>query len=198
MALRIPDVLRYEIRHRLEDLRGTAAGGGPREWLNAHPLLAFGTAGLSLMLVGLVLVWTLWPAPGESFPQAKTAWFYDINTGKLFEASPKKTGPIAAPSGPASNGGLAGFRAHVYSYVRNPNESELFVGFLEQPDPESESKCSASDMRELDRWTQSRLIRRPKDKDWVRASSPEGQAILEEMIRPNKKGQTPICQVPRY
>jgi hypothetical protein len=197
MALRIPDVLRYEIRHRWEDLCGKAAVGGPREWINSHPLMIGGVAAASAALVGLLLILALRPASNASPVQGKLAWFYDVNTGRLFQGSPKKTGPIAAPSGPASRGEPAGFRAHVYSYALRPNESELFVGFLEQPDPDAGGKCSASDMRDFDKWAQNRLIRRPNDKDWVRAASPEGRAILEEMVRPNKKGQMPIYHVPR-
>jgi hypothetical protein len=79
----------------------------------------------------------------------------------------------------------------------DPNVSELFVGFLERPDPDSDTKAAASDIRDFDRWARSRLIRRVDDKQWVRVMSPEGQAILNEMTRPNKKGQTPIYQVPK-
>lgn len=197
MAFRIPDVLRYEIRHRLESLQGLLGGMGPREWINSHPLMIAGVAGVSLAIVGLVLMVVLRPASSTSPVQGKRVWFYDVNTGKLFQGSPKKVGPIAAPSGPASDGKPAGFRAHVYSYRLHPNESELFVGFLEQPDPDAGGKCSVSDMSDFNKWAQNRLIRRPDDKDWVRATSPEGQAILEEMLRPNKKGQTSIYHVPR-
>jgi len=196
MAFRIPDVLKYEIRHRLEGLRSGAAGTGPREWINAHPVLIAGVAALSAALVLLALVLTLRLGSGASRVQAKTAWFCDVNTGKLFQGNPKKTGPIPAPSGPTSSGEPAGFRAHVYSYVLEPNEAELFVGFLERPDPDAEGKCSASDVTEFDEWTQNRLIRRPRDKDWVRAASPEGQAILLELTQPNKRGQTPIYNAP--
>jgi hypothetical protein len=159
-------------------------------------MLIAGVAGLSVILLGLVLAWTRWPASGISRKQGKTAWFCDVNTGKLFQGSSKQAGPIAAPSGPASNGEPAGFRAHVYSYVLDPNESKLFVGFMERPDPDAERKYSASDMSNFDKWIRGHLIRRPNDKQWVRAASPEGQAILKEQTQPNKRGQTPIYQVP--
>jgi len=42
MALRIPDLLRYEIRHRLESWRGTTGDGGLRGWINDRPGLAIG------------------------------------------------------------------------------------------------------------------------------------------------------------
>lgn len=197
MAFKIPDVLRYEIRHRLENLRGGTNDEGPRGWINAHPLLIASVAGLSAVSVVVVLVSVLWPGSETSRARPRTAWFYDGNTGKLFPGSPKKAGPIAAPSGPASDGEPAGYRAHVYSYVRNPNESELFVGFLERPDLDAAKEHRTADLRDFGRWVQGHLIRRPKDKQWVRAASPEGQAILDEMVKPNKRGQTPIYQVPR-
>lgn len=197
MAFRIPDVLRYEIQHRLESLGFGAYERGPRAWVNAHPILAIAVMGASLTLVIVALARVQWSSPDSSFPLAKTAWFYDINTGKLFQGSPKKIGPIKAPSSPTADGEPAGFRAHVYSYLREPNDAELFVGFLERPDPDSESKCSALDFGQFDKWARSRLIRRPKDKGWVPATSPEGRKILDEMIRPNKKGQTPIAHTPK-
>ncbi len=196
MAFKIPDVLRYEIQHRLERLGIGTSGMGPRQWINERPLLVASVAGVSAVLLVLALKWTLWPASDAPQMRAKTVWFYDVNTGKLFEGSPKKAGPIAAPSGPAPDGEPAGFRAHVYSYVLDPNEAELFVGFLERPDPEAPTECSAAERSDWGRWVQGHLIRRPNDKKWVRAASPEGQAILKEQIQPNKRGQTPIYQVP--
>lgn len=197
MALRIPDVLRYEIRHRLERLGMGPGDGGARQWVNEHPGPALGLAGGSLILILFVLFLALRPASRVSVPQGRKVWFYDVNTGRLFPGSPEKTGPIAAPSGPASDGEPAGFRAHVYSYVPDPNDSELFTGFLERPDPDAASKPAATDMEDFERWARSRLIRRVQDKKWVWAASPEGQAILQELLQPNKQGQTPIYHTPR-
>ena len=138
---------------------------------------------------------TVWGS-APLFRQGKTAWFYDMNTGSLFAGSSKRTGPIAAPSGPALSGEPAGFRAHVYSYVLDPNESELFVGFLECPDPNAVVRAAASDMRDFQKWAERRLIRRVHDKAWVQATSPEGQALLQELTRPNELGQTRLYQMP--
>lgn len=192
----IPDWLRYEIQHRLEGWRDQASLATPRERLNAHPTLIASVAGSSMLLLGVVLLCVFWSASGTSHRQGKMAWFCDISTGKLFVASSKKAGPITAPSGPAPNGEPAGFRAHVYSYVLDPNESELFVGFLERPDPDARREYAAADMTDSGRWIRGHLIRRPTDTQWVRAAGPEGQAILKELILPNKRGQTPIQHVP--
>jgi len=95
------------------------------------------------------------------------------------------------------DGTPTGYRAHAYSYVLDPNEAELFVGFLEQPDPWSGRKIVASEMRDMETWAKGRLIRRVNDEKWVPAASEEGQAILQELLRPNKAGQTPIHQTPK-
>ena len=85
-------------------------------------------------------------------------------------------------------------QAHVYSYVPEPQKADLFVGFLERPDPNGGKL--ASDTMDFDEWARGRLIRRVSDKQWVQAAGPEGQAILNELMRPNKKGQTPLYQMP--
>ena len=196
MAVRIPDLLAREIRHRLERFQDRAGQFGLRAWVNENSRLVLVVAVIAVLVLAVVTVRAFKPAAAHPFAQGKTAWFYDVNTGRLFLAGSRETGPIAAPSGPARGGGLAGFRAGVYSYVLDPNEADLFVGFLERPDPDAGGR-PAWDMRDLDTWAQARLIRRVKDKQWVQAQSPQGQAILRELVRPNKKGQTPVHQMPR-
>jgi hypothetical protein len=145
----------------------------------------------------LVFALVLRPTPPRAFEEGRRAWFFDQNTKTLFVGSSKETGPIAAPSGPLPNGDPAGFRARVYSYVLNPRENELFVGFLERPDPNAGIKVSAGDMAEFSQWARARLIKRVEDEQWVAPASPEGREIIEALARPNRKGQTPIYQTPR-
>lgn len=122
--------------------------------------------------------------------KAKQVWFCDANTGQLFLASSRHLGPIAAPSGNQPDGTVAGFRAHVYSYVLEPSESDLFVGFLERPLERKQDEVSARDMADESLWIKTRLIKRLEDEDWVRASSRKGKEILEAMSQPNRRGQT--------
>jgi len=197
MAFGIPDFLRYDLRHRIERFQDGVKRGNLRRWINDSPGLVLAITIVSALLLIVAVVWVLWPSSAPLLRQGKTAWFYDMNTGSLFTGSSKRTGPIAAPSGPALSGEPAGFRAHVYSYVLDPNESELFVGFLERPDLNARARATASDMSDFQKWAQSRLIRRVDDKAWVQAASPEGQALLEGLTRPNELGQTPIYQMPR-
>lgn len=196
MAFGIPEFLRYELRHRIERFQDEVKRGNLRAWINDSLGLVLAATAVCGLLLAVVIVWALWPNSAPLPRQGKTAWFYDMNTGSLFSASSERTGPIAAPSGPALSGEPAGFRAHVYSYVLDPNESELFVGFLERPDPNARARAAASDMRDFQKWAQSRLIRRVDDEAWVPVASPEGQALLEELTRPNELGQTPIYQMP--
>lgn len=197
MALRLPDWLVYEIRHRLERVPRPGHGVGLRDRINDNPLWIGGLTAFSLLL--LLLVWGLASrsTPQREFEEGRRAWFYDQNTGELFVGSSKKTGPIAAPSGPLPNGEPAGVRARVYSYVLDPDESKLFVGFLERPDPDTPFKASAADMKEFSKWARGRLVKRVEDEQWVAASSPEGHEIVEALTRPNRKGQTPIYHTPK-
>ena len=197
MALGIPDLLSREIRHRMESICDGIKRLQLRTWINTHQGLVLGVAIVSVLLLAVVLVRVFKSEPTLAFRQPKLVWFYDANAGRLFLSSGKDSGPIEAPSGPAPGGEPAGCRAHVYSYVLDPKESDLFVGFLEKPDPDSTAGKLSSDMRGFERWAKGRLIKRVKDKKWVPAASPQGLAIVQETMRPNKKGQTPIYQTPK-
>jgi len=197
MAFNLPDWFIYEIRHRLEGLPHSGNGLGLRDWINDNPLRVGGATVFSVLFLALMFGLASRSTPQREFNEGRKAWFYDQNTKELFVDSSKKTGPIAAPSGPLPNGNPAGFRARVYSYVWNPKESELFVGFLERPDPNAGFKASAADMAEVHKWAQGRLIKRIDDDHWISATSPEGGDLIQALTRPNRKGQTPIYQVPK-
>lgn len=197
MAFRVPDWLRYEASHRIEWLQDRFRHVRVRESINDNPRMVLGVTVLSLLVLTGVVALVLRPAPRRRYDLGRKAWFYDLNTGELFVSSSKKAGPIEAPSGPLPNGEHAGLRAHVYSYVLDPNESELFVGFLEQPDPSAGASRRAADMSDFRKWAEMATIRRLDDSDWVPATSPGGREILQGLTRPNERGQTPIYQVPR-
>jgi hypothetical protein len=200
MAFRIPDPLKYEIRYQVQrfglGLERIGLGGGrpldvPRWAVVCASCLA------ALVLIRLV-VWVFTPSAVRPFKEGPKAWFYDLNSGSLFVVADRGEGPRAAPSGPLPGGGPAGVRAHVYSYVLDPNASELFVGFLERPD----SNGGGTDRRsanaaETGPWGHGRLIKRTGDKQWVSAASAEGCEILKALTHPNERGKTPIYQVPR-
>ncbi len=194
MGFKLPDWFIYEIRHRLERLPCGSSRLGIRDWINESPLRIGGVTVFLVLVLALVFGLSSRSGPRQDFKEGRRAWFYDQNTEELFVSSSKKAGPIAAPSGALPNGDPAGFRARVYGYVWNPQESDLFVGFLERPDPDAGSKTSGADMAEFPEWAQGRLIKRVEDDQWVSATGPEGRDIIQGLTRPNNKGQTPIYQ----
>ncbi len=196
MALKIPDLLQYEIRHLLERGRGVLERRDIRQWIDQHAGGVILITVLSIVLLAFVLLRILWPTTASPFSQSRLAWFYDANTGQLFTARFQHAGPIPAPSGPLPDGSPAGFRAHAYSYTLEPDESDLFVGFLERPDPSAAALSASYESTDFDTWARSRLIKRTKDDRWVAATSPQGQTILHELLEPNADGQTPLYQLP--
>jgi hypothetical protein len=197
MIFRVPDWLDYEIRHKIERLRDRYERLQIREALNESPATVLIVALFSVLLLGGVWCWAGREPADRRYPANKKAWFYDLNTGELFSASGKQIGPIEAPSGPLPDGGPAGFRAHVYSYVLEPNASECFVGFLEKPDPHTDARQLASARTNFAEWARGRLIRRVDDDPWVSPASPPGREIIENLTRPNRLGQTPMYHMPK-
>jgi hypothetical protein len=197
MQFRIPDWLSYEIRHRLERLRDGYERLHVKDAINDHPKAAAIIALLAVLLLAGVASLIRQETPAQHYREGKKAWFYDLNTGKLFSASSKHTGPIEAPSGPLPNGKPAGFRAHVYSFVRDPNASERVIGFLEKPDPNANVTELTSDRRNFEEWARGRLIKRVGGDTWVSPTSQRGRQIIQGLTHPNSQGQTPVYQVPR-
>lgn len=197
---RIPDWLRYETQHRIERAQERFQALRVRESLNDSPK-AIAIIAVASVLLLVIAFWSIRrPAVERRYDPGKTAWFYDMNTGKLFVAKNKGPDPITAPSGPSPDGGPAGFRAHVYSYVLHPNESELFVGFLQKSAPDDGSAQRASVKNSAPDWLAGTLIR-GIDADepcpWVSPASREGREIMESLTRPNERGQSPIYQLPK-
>lgn len=187
MFLKLPDWVRYEIRHRWERFFVDA-----RRWANRRPRLIGVIAAVSVLVLVVVIVALLIPEEKIEVKEYKKAWFYDLNTGELFVASNELAGPIGAPSGPLACGRPAGVRAYVFSYSDEPNEAERFVGFLERPWEgvmEADSELGNERAGGVSRWGHGRVICRVGDERWVPADSKEGRAILSWIFVPNKTGQ---------
>jgi len=195
----IPDWLRYDVQHRIERFRERFERLHIRESLNSNPKAVAVIAVASVLLL-VVAVWMIRrPVAEGRFRQGKTAWFYDMNTGKLFVGSSKASGPIEAPSGPLPDGGPAGFKAHVYSYVLDPNASELFVAFLQKPAVDDDPTQRASVEDGVPDWAVGTLIRRldgSEPQPWVTPMSRQGREIIESLTNPTERGQSPIYQLP--
>ena len=164
------------------DLTQTVVLPGLRRWINTNPKLIIAIAVFSFLLFLAIAANLLLPEKTVEITDCKNVWFYDLNTGELFTAKSELIGPIEAPSGPLPDGRPAGVRAYVFSYSYNPKESELFIGFLEMPDKDASDSGQSM-------WGQGKLIRRPGDKHWVKATSNRGNVILREIFSPNAKGE---------
>lgn len=187
MFLKLPDWLRYEIRHWWEHFSVDA-----RRWVNRRPRVIGVITAVSVLLLVVVIVALAIPEEKIEVKEYEKAWFYDLNTGELFVASNELAGPIEAPSGPLACGRPAGVRAYVFSYSDEPNEANRFIGFLERlwDDAKEEDLGRANGQGgAVNRWGHGRLICRVGDERWVPADSEEGRAILSRVFVPNKAGE---------
>lgn len=64
------------------------------------------------------------------------AWYYDLNTNRLFPGPNKALSPIQAPSGPMDDGSNAGVRAYVFACSSCEQEGDRVIGYLEKYTPE--------------------------------------------------------------
>lgn len=185
---RLPDWLRYEIQQRWEQLAGAV-----REKVNQNPKIVIAITAVSVSILLLIVIGQFTSGGTvKKIEDYKKAWFYDLNTGELFIARSDVIPPIEAPSGPLPNGQPAGVKAYVFTYTYEPNESEVFIGFLETTNPNAEQDASDS----AQQWGQGKLVRRIDDEQWMPGNSREGRTILEEIFLPNKSGETPSYYPP--
>lgn len=189
----LPDWLGYEIRERLERVAEKLLA--LRRWINDQdPWIIISITGVTLVVLLIVVIGVLSGSKSPKIKEFKKAWFYDLNTGKLFVAKSKLKPPIKAPSGPLADGRPAGVIAHVFTYAYEPNESERFIGFLETTDPNAVIDIGDSIKQRTNSapsWGQGKLIRRVEDERWISGSSKEAHTILNEVLVPNENGERP-------
>ena len=200
MSFKLPDWLRYEIREQWERLGAKLLAA--RRWINQQdPKIIIGVTAASVFILLVIAIW-MWPEkPLEKVELSNKAWFYDLNTGKLFVGKSDQIPPIEAPSGPLRieppvgplrNGGPAGVKAYVFSYADEPNESERFIGFLETTVPKAIMEKLESIRPKAggtEQWEYGKLVRRVEDEHWVPGDSDEGRAILKEVYLLNENGE---------
>jgi hypothetical protein len=195
-----PNRLWIEVQQRWEQLMVRLGVPAARRWINEYPTVVSSLAGACAMLLLAVVFWTLIPDKPAPILTIEEEWYYDLNTGRLFTAEKDLEPPIEAPSGPMSDGGPAGVRAYVLSYVREPNESERFIAFLETTAPADmlAKWPKRGDSRSAARkWGKGKLIRRVDDKVWIPADSKLGLQLVEEVFALNKDGVRPGYCLPR-
>jgi hypothetical protein len=157
-----------------------------RKWLNENPGVAKIMAAVSACILLIVILYFIWPASEQKYASADKAWYYDLNTGKLFVSSAFQNPPIEAPSGPLANGEPAGVLAYVYQIGFDKN-AERVIAFLEKLTPEAKhtrpTKLSPPDKRtqqEIELWNKGRLVKTVDANDWIPYVSPQGQALIDE------------------
>ena len=197
----LPEWLKIELREKWEWLSEQLRLPAARRWISEHPSVVFTAVAVLVLLLVIVTLPKLFPNEPPPKPVAvEKAWYYDLNTGRLFTAEAGREPPIDAPSGPSPDGKPAGVRAYVLSYKSDPNESERFIAYLEtmgSPDmlPKVPGKPGSSVAAQ--KWTKGRMIRRVNDKFWVPADSPMGLRILQEAYARDKSGRLPIYCRPK-
>jgi hypothetical protein len=148
------------------------------------------------------------------------AFYYDIQTGKLFPGPVEEFPPIATPDKSILPGGTpAGVRANVFSCLRC-NEHEWYIGYLEtylpkakevqirmnkeiekmanQPAPSGSGTAGAPVImgpspQEMMMISEGHLVADPADVNkWYKQESPEGAALINAAMKkcPNNKYPT--------
>jgi hypothetical protein len=188
--MEIPDWVKYELLERWHKAR---------RFVNKNPRAVWGITLASGFVLSLVLI-SILSRPARPKPQiSHRAFFYDLNTGKLFVGSAADPGPVEAPSGPLPGGGPAGVRADVFTYVNDPNENDLVIGYLEKPDPNFVPSDDALEkmISARARWAQGKLLRRVEDTEWVPADSSRGKWIQQQAAKRDRFGRIPRYYTPQ-
>ena len=189
--------LRYKLHERWERL-------GIRNWINKNPKIVIGVCVAAVFIFLVIVIAQLMPYSPPIISQTSKAWFYDLNTDKLFITDGDRIPPIQAPSGKLPDGQPGGVKAYVFSYSRDPSESERFIGYLEKYTPEGK-KIVSSFRKSGDKVTEelieqlnnNRFVRRLDDDHWFLVDSSEGRVILEQVSFINEMGQMPYYCPPK-
>lgn len=196
----LPEWFKIEFREKWEQISERLRLRAVRERVNQYLGVIVLIAGVLCLALLVITIPKLFPDKPPPKPvTVENAWYYDLNTGKLFTAPQGLEPPIEAPSGPTPDGKPAGVRAYVLSYKPDPNESERFIAYLE-------TTGSADMMAKLptrpggsatQKSGKGMLIRKVDGKFWVPADSTLGLRILREAYAPNKNGQHPAYCRPK-
>lgn len=158
---------------------------GVRDTLAKHQRLVIV---LALVLLG-VTWWRI--LSGDAMPEnGGRAYFYDMDTGKLYVDSAMKNPPTKAPSGGE------GVIAHVFTCADPADESKRFIGFLEKYTPEYQKTRDQGQAMLPSMAARHQLIRAPEGGDWVPLDSEGGQRILAALAARRKPGENMVSCVP--
>lgn len=170
-----------------------------RKWLNDNPNVVKIAVSCSMLILLIVILCLIWAEPVIKYAVPEKAWYYDLNTGKLFVSGAHQNPPIDAPSGQLPDSNQAGVLAYVYQ-SGSDKDSKRFIAFLEKLTDEAQktrpTKLSPSEKRtkqEIQLWNKGRLIKRVDDEDWVFYESPQGRAILNEVAEEIQRSNLVLC-----
>lgn len=162
MSLQIPDWVKYELIERWHRVRDV---------INRSPRLIYGITLVCVFVLILTFIGLLSGPKRPEIVHYKKAWFYDLNTNKLF----------------ADKENHKAVRAHVFTYVNEPNEADLYIGYLTKPDPNTSASTSTVEM----------LVCTVEDANWVSVDSPKGKMIVKTALARDEKGRIPRYQPPK-
>lgn len=190
MAIEIPDWLKYEMLDRWRK---------SRTFINKNPRAVWGISLASGFILFLVLISILSGPSRPKVHESNKAWFCDLNTGELFVGRANQDGPVKAPSGPLPDGRPAGVKAHVFTYVNDPNRDDLVIGYLEMPDPNFEKKTDRLEgmIAKRSDWGLGKLLKRVDDTEWVPANSSLGKLIMSQATKRDNRGRIPRYYMPK-
>jgi len=124
-------------------------------------------------------------------------YYYDLDTGEVFEAGSDVVPPIQSPSGNPTGG----VRAYVFACNDCNNEADRFVGFLEMYRPEVKQALENPEEQPADQaydyFEEGRLLRSIDAQEWYVASSAEAYQ-LQESIRDRCPGGDPKPCFPNF
>ena len=137
-------------------------------------------ASLSL-LCGCIffIVWRLLPA--KEVELEAMVYFYDLNSGELFDVPADTMPPVETESGP-HQGMPAGVRAHVFCCGDFKPGDEFFVGMLECPSDAVPTEHRPAGVEVVPGGEEGgTVVRRPTDDRWYAENSRRGSRIMVEL-----------------
>lgn len=151
-----------------------------RDWMNNNSaIVTVGAVALLCVAVGLLI----YESRGPSYYIPSKAYFYDLNTGKLFAASAKDIPPIAAPSGPYHGDKAGGVKAYIYACGSCPDDlsgqtaeqlesKKIYVAYLEMYTAEAKqaqekAMQNPNTMDPAIYEDKGHLVKKVTDKGWI-------------------------------
>ena len=146
-----------------------------REWVHNHSLTV---TAITMLLLAMALGGLAWQMDMVGGATVSTAYYYDLNTGEIFEAEAGLHPPIATDTGPA-----AGVQATVFT-CGACEPGERFIGWLTKYTPEAKEVMDEApqDVSQMppaayEAMVNGKLVRSLEILEWVPVNSHFGRQI---------------------